>query len=156
MLLVFNFSFNAMFFHQNKLTTKTACGAPALLLFKNFRCSLGKQFEHFSHIFAQSLKFYRKRDSSTDRSYHRRSSVRKVIFRNFEKFIGKHMCQSLFLITLQTSACNFIKKETLAQVFSCVFCEISNTSGDCFFCIDNFQWFLRWKFKKFWCRTQKT
>ena len=41
-----------------------------------------------------------------------------------------------FLIELQAEACNFIKKETLAQVFSCEFCEISrntfflqNTSG---------------------------
>ena len=32
-----------------------------------------------------------------------------------------------FLIKLQVSACNFIKKETLAQVFSCEICEISNT-----------------------------
>ena len=37
------------------------------------------------------------------------------------------------------AACNFIKKETLAQVFSCEFCKISkntfflqNTSGGCF------------------------
>ena len=30
-----------------------------------------------------------------------------------------------FLIKLQVEACNFIKKETLAQVFSCEFCEIS-------------------------------
>ena len=29
------------------------------------------------------------------------------------------------LINLQASACNFIKKETLAQVFSYEFCEIS-------------------------------
>ena len=29
-----------------------------------------------------------------------------------------------FLIKLQASACNFIKKETLARVFSCEFCEI--------------------------------
>ena len=29
-----------------------------------------------------------------------------------------------FLIKLQVEACNFIKKETLAQVFSCKFCEI--------------------------------
>ena len=29
-----------------------------------------------------------------------------------------------FLIKLQPEACNFIKKETLAQVFSCEFCEI--------------------------------
>ena len=28
------------------------------------------------------------------------------------------------LIKLQASACNFVKKETLAQVFSCKFCEI--------------------------------
>ena len=44
-----------------------------------------------------------------------------------------------FLIKLQGEACNFIKKETLAQLFSCEFCEISkniflqNTSGDCFY-----------------------
>ena len=33
-----------------------------------------------------------------------------------------------FLKTLQVSVCNFIKKETVAQVFSCKFCEISNNS----------------------------
>ena len=34
-----------------------------------------------------------------------------------------------FLIKLQAEPCNFIKKETLAQVFSCEFCEFSkNTS----------------------------
>ena len=32
--------------------------------------------------------------------------------------------QSLFLIKLQAEACNFIEKETLAQVFYCEFCEI--------------------------------
>ena len=44
-----------------------------------------------------------------------------------------------FLIKLQASSCNFIKKESLALVFSCEFCEISkntfflqNTSGGCF------------------------
>ena len=40
-----------------------------------------------------------------------------------------------FLIKLQTEACNFIKKETLAQFSSCEFCKIAknnflqNTSG---------------------------
>ena len=29
-----------------------------------------------------------------------------------------------FLIKLQVDTCNFIKKESLAQVFSCEFCEI--------------------------------
>ena len=35
------------------------------------------------------------------------------VLQNFTKFTGKHLCQSLF-----------IKKETLAQVFSCEFCKI--------------------------------
>ena len=33
-----------------------------------------------------------------------------------------------FLIKLQAWACNFIKKETLTQVFSCQFCEISKNT----------------------------
>ena len=45
---------------------------------------------------------------------------------NFTKFIGKHLCHGLFLIKLQAE--NFIKKETLAQVFSCEFCEISQNT----------------------------
>ena len=46
------------------------------------------------------------------------------VLRNFAKFTGKHMCESLFLIKLQDSACNFIKKETLAQMSSCEFGKI--------------------------------
>ena len=30
------------------------------------------------------------------RSSHRRCSVRKIVLRNFAKFTGKHLCQSLF------------------------------------------------------------
>ena len=37
----------------------------------------------------------------------------KGVLRNFKKFTGKHLCQSFFL-----------KKETLAHVFSCEFCEL--------------------------------
>ena len=33
----------------------------------------------------------------------------------------------LFLIKLQALSCNFVKKETLAQVFSCEFCEINSS-----------------------------
>ena len=43
---------------------------------------------------------------------------KKGVLRNFPKFTGKHPCQSLFFNKV---ACNFIKKETLAQVFSCEF-----------------------------------
>ena len=43
------------------------------------------------------------------RSSHQRCSVRKGVL-------------------LQALACNFIKKETLAQVFSCEYCEISKNT----------------------------
>ena len=33
-----------------------------------------------------------------------------------------------FLIKLQAEGCSFTKKETLAQVFSCEFCEISENT----------------------------
>ena len=67
---------------------------------------------------------------------------KKGVLGNLTKFTGKHLCQSLFfnkVAGLRPQACNFIKKETLAQVFSCECCEISkntffsqNTSGGCF------------------------
>ena len=47
--------------------------------------------------------------------------MKKGVLRNFAKFTGKHQCQSL------AEACNFIKKETLAQVFSCEIWEISKS-----------------------------
>ena len=54
----------------------------------------------------------------------RSCSVRKVFLKIWQKFTGNHLCQSLFLIKLQADACNFIKNKTLAQVFSCEFCQI--------------------------------
>ena len=48
---------------------------------------------------------------------------KKCVLKNFAKFTVKHLSGVCFLIKLQ--ACNFIKKETLAQVFSCEFCETS-------------------------------
>ena len=51
---------------------------------------------------------------------------KKDVLRNFAKFTGKHLCQSLFFN--KGLACNFIKKETLAQVFSFEFCEISKNT----------------------------
>ena len=62
---------------------------------------------------------------------------KKGVLRNFANFIGKHLCQSLFFnkitglglqFILQAYACNFIKKQTLAQVFSCEFCKISKNT----------------------------
>ena len=53
------------------------------------------------------------------------------VLKNFAKFTGKHLYQSLFFnkaAGLRPEACNFIKKETLAQVFFCEFCEISKNT----------------------------
>ena len=46
-----------------------------------------------------------------------RCSVKIGILKNFAKFTGKHLFQSLFF-----------NKETLEQVFSCEFCEILKTT----------------------------
>ena len=65
--------------------------------------------------------------------------MKKGVLKNFKQFTGTQQCQSLFLIKLQTEACNFIKKEeTLTQVFSCKFCEIAKIP----FLAEHFQWLL--------------
>ena len=64
------------------------------------------------------------------RSSHQ-SCMKKVFLRNFAKFTGKHLCQSLFfnkVAGLRLQACNFIKKKTLEQVFSYEFCKISKNT----------------------------
>ena len=53
---------------------------------------------------------------------------KKGVLRNFAKFTGKSLCQSLSFNKVAGLACNFIKKETLAQVFSYEFCEISKNT----------------------------
>ena len=60
-------------------------------------------------------------------------SSRPVVFckngvlRNSTKFRGKHLCQSLFFNKFAGPA-TLLQKETLAQVLSCGFCEISNNT----------------------------
>ena len=49
------------------------------------------------------------------RSSHRRCSIKIGVLKNFVKFTGKHLCQSLYF--------NKVAGD-LAQVFSCKFCEI--------------------------------
>ena len=51
---------------------------------------------------------------------------KKRVLRNFAKFTGKRLCQSLFFN--KVAGLNFIKKETLAEVFSCEFSEISENT----------------------------
>ena len=51
-----------------------------------------------------------------------RCSVKKVFLKILQNSQANTCARGSFLIKLQ--ACNFIKKESLAQVFSCEFCEI--------------------------------
>ena len=63
------------------------------------------------------------------RSSHRRCTAGKGVLRNFPKFTGKHLCQSLIFNKVAGQENNFtrvcVKKETLAQVFSYEFWKIS-------------------------------
>ena len=64
-------------------------------------------------------------------------SSRPEVFLEISKNSQKNTCARVsFLIKLQ--ACNFIKKETLAQVLSCEFWEISKNS----FFTEHFWWLL--------------
>ena len=62
------------------------------------------------------------------RSSHQRSSIIKVFLEISQNSQENTCARVSFLIQLQASACNFIKKETLAQVCSCEFCEISKNT----------------------------
>ena len=76
-------------------------------------------FYIFEHIFSdRRIAYFRQKNAlrSLDRSSHQRCSVRRGVLKHFTKFTGKHPYWS--------QACNFIKKETPAKVFSCEFCEI--------------------------------
>ena len=67
----------------------------------------------------------------TDRSIRPEVFCRKGVLRNFAKFTGKHLRQSLLfnkVAGLRPKACNFIKKEILEQVLSCEFCGISKNT----------------------------
>ena len=57
-----------------------------------------------------------------------RGVLLEKLFLEISQKFTENICQSLFfnkVADLRPQACNFIKKETLTQVFSCGFCEIS-------------------------------
>ena len=113
------------------------------LLYTPESCSILAMFFHyfflaqFTTTFIQVAPLFQKQPPEV--LYKKRCSIKKGALKNFTKFTGKHLCQSLFLIKLQAlttkapewrhsgvffvKACNFIKKETLAQVISCEFCK---------------------------------
>ena len=62
------------------------------------------------------------------RSSHQGCSIKKGFIRNFTKFTGKHLCQSLIKTLIKTLNKNFIQKQTLAQVFPVNFAKFLRTS----------------------------
>ena len=74
------------------------------------------------------------------RSSHVEVFCKKGVIINFVKFTGKHLCQRLFFNNVSgLRPATLLKKESLIQVFSHEFCEISknsfflqNTSGGCY------------------------
>ena len=57
-----------------------------------------------------------------------RGVLQKGVLRNFTKLTGKPLSQSLFFNKVTGLTCNLIKKDTLAQVFSCQVREISKNA----------------------------
>ena len=82
-------------------------------------------YEIFSNIHDEGQRYILQK--SIFRSSHQRRSGRKGVLGNFAKLTGKRL-----------EACNFIKKETLAQVFSCEFCKISDNT----FFTEHLRWLL--------------
>ena len=63
--------------------------------------------------------------SKTFRSSLAKMFCKKGVLKSLSKYTGKYLCQTLFLFNkVSDNTCNFIKKETLAQVFSYEFCGI--------------------------------
>ena len=63
------------------------------------------------------------------RTFTKLRSSRTEVFLEISQNSQENTCARVsFFIKLQPSACNFIKKETLVQVFSCEFCEISKNT----------------------------
>ena len=62
--------------------------------------------------------------------YHLTEAVSRVVLQKkmFLEISRNPLCQILVLITFRPQVCNFIKKETLAQLFSCESCEISKNT----------------------------
>ena len=54
----------------------------------------------------------------------RRRSVKKLLLNISQNWQLNNCARVLFFVKLQAKTCNFIKKETLTQVFFCEFYEI--------------------------------
>ena len=100
---------------------------------KSIYCSEKSERATVGILLKKTCNFLRKRLQLCEvykntRSKHQRCSMIKVVLINFTKFTGKHLCERFFFNKLAGQACNFIKKESLVQVLSCEFWEISKNT----------------------------
>ena len=94
--------------------------------------ALTKEQFFFFEIRNYAMEWHcQKKKERKNRSSHPEVFYKKDVLRNFAKFTGKQLCQSSFFNKGGGLACSFIKKETLVQVFSCKFCEISKNTFYC-------------------------
>ena len=91
------------------------------ILSREFIFSLDKIL-YYSLWNKKELKFFAEK---AVKSSHRRRSVGKGVLRNFAKFTGKHLCQSLFSESLRPAT--LLKRGSGAGVFR-EFCEVSKNT----------------------------
>ena len=109
---------------RNFVRTKTLWNTnERLLLYTPYTCRV------LIELIQRKLDFFYSNEYKVSRigftSSHRRCSIKKVAFPVISKNSQENSCARVtFLIKLKVSACSFIKKETLAEVFSCEFCKI--------------------------------
>ena len=92
----------------NYITIELQQGCFLGILVKFVRTSISQKISGWLILYKQVVDI-----SGICRSSHPKCSIKKGVLKNFAKFTGKHRAQT----------CNYIKKETLAQVRSCEFCE---------------------------------
>ena len=118
---------------RNFVRTKTLWNtSERLLLYTLYTCQV------LIELIQRKLDFFCSNEYKVSRigftSSHRRCSIKKVAFPVISKNSQENSCARVtFLIKLKASACNFIKKETLAQVLSCEFFKISKNTFQNFY-----------------------
>ena len=126
-------SWNQGFFPILRLSSPSICKHKTLKLFHEFHkvTEAAAQNQGFFLIVRLSfpnickhkaLKLFHEFHKVTEAAA-QRCSVKKCFLKNFAKLTRKSLFQSLFLIELQATACNFFKREALAQLFYCKFSE---------------------------------
>ena len=92
---------------------------------------ISKSRSNFPGCSSEKLYIKISSKSTGEQTSKQKSSIKKQsprgVLKNFTKSKEKHLCWILFLnkvASCRAPVCNFMKEETLAELFSCGFCEI--------------------------------